>query len=262
MRPVIALLTDFGTTDHYVGAMKGVILGICRDAAIVDITHEVAPQDVLGGALQLAAAHRFFPGGTIFVAVVDPGVGTARRAVAVLAGGFTYLGPDNGLLSLAIKERGAARAVEITNATFILPVVSRTFEGRDRFAPAAAWLAAGREFSELGAPVDGLCELELPRPRFDGRRLAGEVLAVDRFGNLITNLDRESLARWRDAPVVSIGGREVPLVETYASAEPDALCALIGSGGRLEVSLNGGSAARALGADRGTPVALGPRQQA
>ena len=139
--PVIALLTDFGTRDHYVGTMKGVILGICPGATLVDVTHDIAPQDITTGALELAAAVPYFPAGSVFVAVVDPGVGSRRRALAVETRGRFLVGPDNGLLSLAFAADPGFRAVSIESPSYALPVVSRTFEGRDRFAPAAAWLA-------------------------------------------------------------------------------------------------------------------------
>src|SRR2546428_10338513 len=149
-RPVIALLTDFGSRDHYAGTMKGVALGICPDATLVDITHEVPPHDVLAGALELAACYRYFPAGTIFLVVVDPGVGSARRGIAAEAGEYRFVAPDNGVLTAGFNELPPRRTVELTERRYARPTVSRTVEGRDRFAPAAAWVAQGVDLSTLG----------------------------------------------------------------------------------------------------------------
>ena len=211
--PVIALLTDFGTADHYVGAMKGVMLGICPGATFVDITHEIPPQDVLGGALQLGACWQYFPAGTVFLAVVDPGVGSARRAIAVEADGRRFVAPDNGLLTMVLRApEGGQAHFEISNPRYAAPLVSRTFEGRDRFAPAAAWLAAGVELAALGAPLSDWVRLDIPEPRDLGDRLEGEVLAVDRFGNLITNIGRGELERF-----IGAGGADVQVGGTGRS---------------------------------------------
>src|SRR4029079_1833128 len=149
-RPVVALLTDFGTRDHYAGTMKGVVLGLCPDVTLVDISHDIAAHDVLGGALELAAAHRYFPAGTIFLVVVDPGVGSTRRGIAAEAGEFKFVAPDNGVLTAVFDDHAPRKVVELTERKYARPTGSRTFEGRDRFAPAAAWLAKGLELSALG----------------------------------------------------------------------------------------------------------------
>src|SRR5262245_35686150 len=162
-RPVIALLTDFGLHDHYVGAMKGVALGICPDVTFVDITHDIPAHDVLAGALELDAAYRYFPSGTFFLAVVDPGVGSARRPIAMDIGEYRCVGPDNGLFTLLVDRHPPTTCVELTDPRFARTVVSRTFEGRDRFGPAAAWLASGRTVEELGRPAGALTRLEIPR---------------------------------------------------------------------------------------------------
>jgi S-adenosylmethionine hydrolase len=256
-RPVVALLTDFGTRDHYVGAMKGVALGICPDATLVDITHDVAPHDVLGGALELAASYRYFPPGAIFLVVVDPGVGSPRRAIAAEAGGYRFVAPDNGVLSVVFEEQPPARVVELAEARYALPAVSRTFEGRDRFAPAAAWLAAGIELAAFGPPVTDIQRLDLPKPRIADDGIVGEVLRVDRFGNLMTNIDRGTFERLSPrASVVHIGSRRTLVVSTYADARAGELCALFGSSEHLEIAVNGGSAERSLGAGRGAIVAI------
>ena len=257
-RPIIAFLTDFGTGDHYAGTMKGVALGICPDATLVDITHDIEPQDVIGGALELAASYRYFPAGTVFVAVVDPGVGSARRALAVDAGGHHFVGPDNGLLSLVLEETPPAAAVLLANPQYALPVISRTFEGRDRFAPAAAWLACGLELARLGPSTDTWQTLTLPRVVASQGAIDGEVVRIDRFGNLITNIDRATFDRMAAATAVDVlvAGRAVPLVDTYAQAGSGTVCALFGSSGRLEIALTDGDAARHLGLSRGAAARI------
>jgi S-adenosylmethionine hydrolase len=257
MHPTIAFLTDFGTRDHYVGAMKGAALTVCPDATLVDITHDIPPHDVLAGALALAAAWKYFPAGTVFVAVVDPGVGTARRAVAASVGACFFVAPDNGLLTLVFRDSPPAQIVELSDPRFARPIVSRTFEGRDRFAPAAAWLATGIALPSLGRPIDDCVQLDVPAPVATPAAIAGVVLQVDRFGNLITNIDRAILERFADGAAVRVtaGSHEIgTLAGTYAEAQPGAACALVGSSDRLEIAVNGGSAAKRFGLVRGAPV--------
>lgn len=257
-RPVIALLTDFGTRDHYAGTMKGVALGVCPDAVLVDITHEIAPHDVLGGALELAAAFKYFPPGTIFLVVVDPGVGAQRRALAAEAGGYQFVAPDNGVLTLVLEAAPPSRVVEVTERRYARPTVSRTFEGRDRFAPAAAWLATGIELAELGPPLASWQSLEVPTPAVAEDGVEGQVLRVDRFGNLITNVDRRTFDRFAAGGVeIVAGGHGVEkVVATYAEADEGAVCALFGSTEHLEIAVNGGSAAERLGLARGASVTV------
>jgi S-adenosylmethionine hydrolase len=276
-RPIIAWLTDFGTRDHYVAAMKGVALGICPDATLVDITHDIDPQDVLGAAIELAACYRDFPPGTVMVAVVDPGVGTPRRAIAVSAGGYTFVAPDNGVLTMVLEGQAAEGAnarpdgsgprsavIELSEARYALPEVSRTFEGRDRFAPAAAWLASGVDISLLGGAVDpaSLVRLAIPAAMLESDGLRGQVLRVDRFGNLITNISQAALDALGPAPglAVHVGSRHIAaMVSTYASVPAGSLCALVGSSGHLEIAVNGGSALAAVGAARGAVVHVARR---
>jgi len=258
-RPVIALLTDFGTRDHYAGAMRGVALGVCPDATLVDITHDVEPQDVLGGALELAAAYKYFPAGTVFLAVVDPGVGSARSGIAAEAGGYKFVAPDNGLLTMVFREAVPERVVELTERRYARPTVSRTFEGRDRFAPAAAWLAKGIDLTALGRPLIAWDVLEVPEPSVSDARIAGEVLRVDRFGNLVTNIDRRIFDRFASGGALDIAAAAHPVtrvVATYAEADAGAVCALFGSGDYLEIAVTGGSAAARLRLDRGAPVVV------
>jgi S-adenosylmethionine hydrolase len=254
MRPVIALLSDFGSRDHYVGTMKGVLLGICPDITLVDITHEIAPHDVLDGALELAAAYRFFPAGTIFLAVVDPGVGSVRRGIAADLGDYKFVSPDNGLLTAVIRETPPKKVVELTERRYARPTVSRTFEGRDRFAPAAAWLAKGIQLAALGRNVPEIQQLDIPQAVVDDGEIRGAVLRIDRFGNLVTNLDRKTVERFASVQIVAGGAPVGRLVATYADIQPGEVCALFGSTDHLELAANSGSAADALGLTRGAPV--------
>jgi S-adenosylmethionine hydrolase len=259
MRPVIALLSDFGTRDHYAGTMKGVMIGICPDITLVDITHDITPHDVLEGALQLAATFRYFPPGTIFLAVVDPGVGSLRRGLAAEAGDYRFVAPDNGLLTAAFREAPPKRVVELTERRYARPTVSRTFEGRDRFAPAAAWLAKGIQLSALGRATSSYHQLDIPLPDPGDACLGGAVVHVDRFGNLVTNVDRrtfETFAGSRSVTLTVDGHPVAGVVATYADIRPGEVCGLFGSTDHLEYAVNGGSAAAALAAARGARVEI------
>jgi S-adenosylmethionine hydrolase len=260
-RPVIALLTDFGTRDHYAGTMKGVVLGICPDATLVDISHDLPAHDVLAGALELAACYRYFPAGTIFLVVVDPGVGSTRRGIAAEAGDFKFVAPDNGVLTVALDEHPPRRVIELTERKYARPSVSRTFEGRDRFAPAAAWLAKGIEITGLGRAAGSIHRLAIPQPRVAADRIDGQVLRVDRFGNLITNIDRKTFEKLADRELdIRVGTHQIPrVVSTYADAGPGEICALFGSTDHLEIAANGGNAAAALGLARGAEVHVARR---
>jgi S-adenosylmethionine hydrolase len=261
MRALIALLTDFGTQDHYAGTMKGVILGICPDATLVDITHDIPPHDVMAGALELAAAYKFFPAGTIFVAVVDPGVGSARRGFAADTGDYRFVAPDNGVLTQVLRETPAKKMVELTERRYARPTVSRTFEGRDRFAPAAAWLAKGIQLTALGRPiaVNDLQRLDIPVPEEEAGTVRGVVVRVDRFGNLVTNIDRKTVERLGLGGAITIdadGRRVERLVATYAELPADGVGALFGSTDHLELAAPSASAAERLGLTRGAAVTV------
>src|SRR5438132_814946 len=197
-KPIIALLSDFGTRDHYAGVMKGVIVSINADVTIVDVSHELPAHDIPYAARELAATYKFFPAGTIFLVVVDPGVGSARRGIAAEAGDWRFIAPDNGVLSLVFAENPPKKVVELTERRYARPTVSRTFEGRDRFAPAAAWLTKGIQFTALGRAITDYHVLDLPKPELDGGVLRGIVVRIDRFGNVVTNLDRRSCERLTD----------------------------------------------------------------
>jgi hypothetical protein len=250
--PAITLLTDFGLTDTYVGQLKGAILAIAPTASIVDLTHTVPPQDIMAGAFLLWSAVEAFSAGTIHVAVVDPGVGSARRAIALATvRGDTLVGPDNGLLvPAAVRLGGVSRAVELNEpAYWRMTVPSASFHGRDIFGPVAAHLASGVPLAYVGQPTTEIVQLSLPTA--DGPR--GEIIHVDAFGNLVTNLSGANLPpRFQ----VALGERTVPGHAYYAAVKSGELVALVGSSGLLEISMRDGNAAETTGARRGTPVVI------
>jgi len=256
---IVALLSDFGTRDGYVGIMHGVILGINPKAKVVDIGHDIAPQDVHAAAFVLSTAYPYFPEDTIHVVVVDPGVGSERRAIAVRTSRSTFVAPDNGVLSYVFARESISQVVHITNARYCLSPLSSTFHGRDLFAPVAGHLSLGLSLSELGPPAGDPVHLALAEPRVqeDGTIL-GEVLYVDRFGNLITNVSQDLLPRGQ-ALRTQVAGRVVwGPVKAYALAAGGDLLTLIGSSGYLEIAVRNGSAAEALEVGRGAQVILSP----
>jgi len=258
---IVTLTTDFGTRDPFVGIMKGVILGIHPSANVVDLTHEIAPHDILEGALALQASVPFFPPGTVHLAVVDPGVGSRRRALALAAGGQQFVGPDNGLFTFLLDEPGWS-AVALENPAYALPVISPTFHGRDRFAPAAAHLSSGVPLDHLGPPATDLVRICWPRARLDGEVLVGEVIHVDRFGNLVTSVRAEEVESLGslDAVTVEVMGRRIAgLSPSYADCRAEEPGAIIGSSGRLEIFLREASARTALSIERGAQVRLWKR---
>ncbi len=270
-RKVITLLTDFGQADGYVGAMKGVILRICPDAALVDISHEILPQAVQQAAYVLSTAVPYFPDGTVHLIVVDPGVGTSRRAIAVQTDRATYVAPDNGVLTLALSQDPAQLAFHLTESRYQLSPVSATFQGRDRFAPAAAHLANGVHPDAMGEPIapSDLFTLPLSQPQRqrDGSWL-GEVVHIDRFGNLVTNISctidnalctvAESQEAVPQARIcVTLAGTQIlGLSRTFAEANLHDLLAYVGSSGRLEIATREGNAAARLGVKLGERVCV------
>ncbi len=251
---VVTLTTDFGLRDPYVAEMKGVILGLTGSVHLIDVTHDIPRHDITEGALALEAVAPFFPAGTIHLAVVDPGVGTARRGIAIAAGGQVFVGPDNGLFT-PFLDGGAWTAWEVAAREYRLGAVSRTFHGRDVFAPAAAHIATGVDPSRLGPRVTDPVRLVWPEARAAGAGVAGVVLHADRFGNLVTSIRADAVAAL-SGMTVSVAGRTVPLVGTYEELGRGKLGALVGSSGRLEIAAREGSAARALKARRGMPVVV------
>jgi S-adenosylmethionine hydrolase len=256
--PVITLTTDFGECDHYVAAMKGVILSIAPRARIIDVTHAITPYEVGEAAFAIAQTFEFYPKKTIHVVVVDPGVGTARRPILVEADGQYFIGPDNGVLSLVYARRKAA-VREIANRRYFRRNVSHTFHGRDIFAPAAAHLAMGIRPATVGPLIDDYLRSTVDKPDRTGTRCwAGVVLKVDRFGNLITNFHIDDFPAVTERPIVMISGvtKVEKVVETFAEGGPNEPAVLVGSSGYLEVVVNQGSAARILGCGPGSPVEL------
>lgn len=254
---VISLLTDFGTRDGYVGIMRGVILRLNPAATVLDLCHNVLPQDVAGAAFILSTAYPYFAPDTIHVVVVDPGVGSKRRAIALRTERGTFVAPDNGVLSYVLAFEACLAMVALSNPEYWLTPVSRTFHGRDVFAPVAAHISLGVPLYDLGAPVDDPVQLPIPQPRLssDGC-IIGQVVHVDHFGNLITNVPHEMLPEGTRVGI-GIAGRSIAgPEEAYAAAADGELLALIGSSGNLEVALRNGSAASALGTGRDTEVVV------
>ncbi len=254
--PILTLTTDFGIKDGNVGVMKGVIWGICPGAEIADISHMIGPQNIPEAALILARSAPYYPAGTVHVVVVDPGVGTTRRPMAARIGDWYYVGPDNGTVTLLLqraKDEGkGAEFVELNDPKYWLPSVSHVFHGRDIFAPCAAYLAKGVPLSDLGTGIDDPIVLQLPQPQRHGDGWSGEIIHVDHFGNLASNVRVEHLAaalNQKEKIVVRLGNTEIiGLVDTFGERPVGQVVALLGSTGNLIVSVVNGSAASRLGA--------------
>ena len=258
---IITLTTDYGTNDHLVGTLKGVILKINPEVTLVDITHNVTPYDLLDGALAIGSAYSYFPPKTIHVVVVDPGVGTERRPLLVSAQNQYFIAPDNGVLSVIYEREQSNLVVRHANAEhyFLLPV-SKTFHGRDVFAPLAAWLSKGWQTASMGEEIQDFKRFALPKPKEADGVVKGVVLRADIFGNLITNFRTEDLPETAttDAAIkLQVGNHPVArLVDTFARGNNGEVIAYMGSSGYLEIGVNKGSAARTLGIARGTAVLL------
>lgn len=251
--PVVALLTDFGRRDSYVAIMKGVILGIASQVKLIDISHEVALGDVREAAYLLSTCVDYFPEGTIFLAVVDPGVGSSRKGLAIRSQRHFYVGPDNGIFTLALARDKRFSAIEIDAASWTNKTISHTFHGRDIFAPAAAYLARGCSFNSLGRPLSQLIQLDIKPNRREGSLLYGSILHIDNFGNIITSIGEEGAS---GARVLYIGQRPFPLHSTYSDVALGQPVAYWGSSGYCEAALNGGSASELLQAKVGDEVIL------
>jgi hypothetical protein len=259
-RPIITLTTDFGTTDHFVGAMKGVILGILPEAQIVDISHAVQAFDVLDGALTISQAYSCFPNGTVHVVVVDPGVGTERRPILASSDAYHFVAPDNGVLSLVYAREEHMRVRHITAEHYFRQPLCNTFHGRDVFAPVAAYLAKLVDSHKFGDEIEDYVRFAAPRPKPVGEnRLRGVVLKVDRFGNLITNVTPEDApALFADPPAafkIVVGSREISAIRrAYAEGAPEEVFGILGSMGYLEIVVNRAAAAQITGAAKGSEV--------
>ena len=244
---LITLTTDFGLDDPYVGIMKGVILSIHPNCQIIDITHGIAPQNILTGAIALRTSFHFFPKGTIHVAVVDPGVGGFRRPLLVQTEDYFFVGPDNGILSPALEQERDLRIYHLTQDRFFVKPVSQTFHGRDIFAPVAAWLSKGTPPSEFGPQIQDIFPLQVPQPRQAGKRIIGIILGVDKFGNLITNLTMRDFPEQVRKFTLRIASQEIrDHFRSYAEAKLKNPFTIFGSSGYLEISVYQGSAARLL----------------
>jgi hypothetical protein len=261
-QPIITLTTDFGSNDHFVGAMKGVILDIVPEAQIIDICHSVQAFDVLDGALTISQAYSYFPNRTVHVVVVDPGVGTARRPILASCDKYHFVAPDNGVLSLVYAREERMHVRHITAEHYFLQPVSNTFHARDIFAPVAAYLAKEVDGLKFGDEVEDYVRFNAPKPKtVDGNRLRGVVLKVDRFGNLVTNITPQ------DAPFlfgptgkpfkIVVGSREITEIHNaYAEGAPGEVIGILGSMGFLEIAANRGAAAQLTGAGKGADVSI------
>lgn len=258
--PIITLTTDFGTNDHFVGTMKGVILNIVPEAQIVDISHAVQAFDVLDGALTISQAYSYFPNGTVHLVVVDPGVGTARRPIIASSDGYHFVAPDNGVLSLVYAREERIHVRHITSEHYFLQPVSNTFHARDIFAPVAAYLAKLVDTQKFGDEIEDFVRFTAPRPKpVDENRIRAVVLKVDRFGNLITNVTPQDapklFAEQPSAFKIVIGSREITdICKTYSEGAPGEVFGILGSMGFLEIAANRGAAAQLLGVGKGTEV--------
>ncbi len=260
-RPIITLTTDFGANDHFVGTMKGVILEIVPEAAIIDICHSVQAFDVLDGALTISQAYSYFPTGTVHVVVVDPGVGSARRPIVASSDGFHFVAPDNGVLSLVYAREPRVHVRHITSEHYFRVPVSNTFHGRDIFAPVAAYLAKQVDTIKFGEEIEDYVRFNAPKPKMlEPNKLRGVVLKVDRFGNLITNItpeDAPTLFQDDSACKILVGNREVGGLRTaYADGAPGELFGILGSMGFLEIAANRAAAAQIASAGKGTEVII------
>lgn len=261
-RPTITLTTDFGLNDHFVGAMKGVILNIAPDAQIVDITHAVQPYDILDGALALAETYNYFPPRTVHLVVVDPGVGTARRPIIASSDRHNFVAPDNGVLSLMYAKEERLHVRHVSSDHYFQQPISNTFHGRDIFAPVAAYLAKGVDHEKFGPEIADYVRFNAPKPKpVDAKTVRGVVLKVDRFGNLITNFTAKDVPALfegkADGFKINVGKREITALHTnYAQGGPGEVFAILGSMGYLEISSNRGAANQLTSAAKGSEVSI------
>lgn len=261
-RPIVTLTTDFGTNDHFVGAVKGVILDIVPEAAIVDITHAIQAYDVLDGAIAISQTYSYFPTGTVHMVVVDPGVGTTRRPIIASSDGYHFVAPDNGVLSMVYAKEERIHVRHVTSDHYFHQPVSSTFHGRDVFAPVAAYLAKMVDSHKFGDEIEDYVKFAAPRPKpVSENRLRAVVLKVDRFGNLITNLtpqDAPNLFGADPAPFkIVVGNKEITEIHNnYAEGSPGEVFGILGSMGFLEIVANRAPAAQLTGAGKGAEVSI------
>jgi S-adenosylmethionine hydrolase len=258
--PIITLTTDFGTVDWFVGTMKGVIATISPKATVVDITHAIASGDIRAGAFALAASYKYFPSGAVHVAIVDPGVGSKRRSIAVQTERYFFVGPDNGVLSYALRGEKIKAVRALENTAYLLESVSQTFHGRDVFAPVAAHLVGGLAIAKLGRAVTKFVRLDWPEPKLNRTSIEGEVIYIDKFGNAISNIPGAKFASLRGEHFEIFKGRKrlCSLATHYQAVPAGQAVAVPGSSGYLEIAVNGGDAREILGLDLGDRVEVRP----
>lgn len=256
---IISMITDFGLKDNFVGVMKAVILKINPKAQIVDICHEIKPQDILGAAFLLKSAFKYFPKNTVHLVVVDPGVGSQRKKIIVRTKNYYFVGPDNGVLSLSLKDEPPVEIMEISNQKYFLKPISDTFHGRDIFAPISAYILKGKDIRKFGKRIKSIQRLNLSRVKMTSKSLSGEIIYIDRFGNLVTNIDKDIFSRVTKNKKFKISIKDkviYRLSQSYTEGGPLKPLALIDSFNYLEIALNGGSASDYLKAEPGTPVTV------
>jgi len=257
--PIITLLTDFGTKDSYVASIKGVILSINPHCLVVDITHQVSPHDIQEGAFILANAYSYFPKGTIHLSVVDPGVGGARKPILLVTQNYFFIGPDNGLFTLVAQRERVTQVVVLIEQRYFLSKVSKTFHGRDLFAPVAAHLSLGIKPVTFGHEMNTIIKIGFQKPMLKEGKLLGEILHIDTFGNLVSNIDKENLFRFTKGQplVIRAGGKTISgLKEGYWEGKKGETIALLGSSGFLEISVREGNAQKMLKLKRGDQIAI------
>lgn len=256
--PLITFTSDFGHKDWFVGSMKAAMLSVSARLRIVDITHEIPPGDIKSASFALASSYRYFPPGTIHLAVVDPGVGSSRNAIVVKTSNFTFLGPDNGILSYALADEEIESIHLIENTALFLQPISRTFHGRDIFAPVAAHIARGLPHEQLGKPLISFTKLDRPKPRVENNQIIGEVIYIDQFGNAITNLPANLIEDASPAPtqLFLYNGTAIPIGHYYNQTTKGSTIAIMGSNEYLEIAVNLGNAADSLGLSVGDLVTV------
>ena len=255
-KPIITLTTDFGTKDGYVGAVKGVIKRTNPDAEVVDVTHEIEPFDILGAAFALNKFYRYFPRGTIHLTVVDPGVGSQRQPLLIKSKDFFFVGPDNGVFSFVFQNETITDIVVLSNKEYFLAELSSTFHARDVFAPVVGYLSLGVEVTEFGRTAKECHKLIIPEPRSSNKGLAGEIIHIDGFGNLVTNIAEEFL-QGKNIAAITVGRRRIKrIARLYSELKEGEVGALIGSSGLLEIAVNQGSAQKVLRSRIGSAVTI------
>ena len=257
MAGIITLLTDFGTEDSYVGAMKGVILSINPDATIIDISHQIPPQDIIAGAFVLYQAAPFFPKGTVHIAVVDPGVGGKRKPILIETDKYFFVGPDNGIFDIALQNERIRRKIHLTNKNYFLGYISSTFHGRDIFSPVAAYLSLGIDPALFGKKIKTLTSLDVKKPFAKDGKITGRIIHIDRFGNLITNIDEGLLKKVFKNRIFEVEVCDNIIkrfVPSYTNAKQGEPIGLIGSSGLMEIAMREKNASIELGIKRGDVV--------